>query len=30
MHELAAGQPLALTVDPERVYLFDRDGRALT
>ena len=29
MHTLAAGQPFALTVDPERVYLFDRDGRAL-
>jgi ABC-type sugar transport system ATPase subunit len=29
MHALDAGQSVALTVDPERVYLFDADGRAL-
>ena len=29
MHPLAAGAPLALAVDPGRVYVFDRDGRAL-
>jgi ABC-type sugar transport system ATPase subunit len=30
MHALTAGQPIALTVDPERIYLFDTNGRALT
>ncbi|MCC6850142.1 MAG: ABC transporter ATP-binding protein [Deltaproteobacteria bacterium] len=29
LHPLAAGEPLVLDVDPARVYLFDRDGRAL-
>jgi multiple sugar transport system ATP-binding protein len=29
MHRLEAGQPLALAVDPERVYLFATDGGAL-
>jgi len=30
MHALTAGQPIALAVDPERIYLFDAEGRALT
>ncbi|MBP1690407.1 MAG: sugar transporter, ATP-binding protein [Deltaproteobacteria bacterium] len=30
MHTLAAGQPIALAVDPERIYLFDAEGHALT
>ena len=29
MHALTAGQPVALAVDPERIYLFDAAGRAL-
>jgi ABC-type sugar transport system ATPase subunit len=28
MHQLAAGEPLTLTVDPAHVYVFDADGRA--
>ncbi len=29
MHELANGQPIELSLDPERLYFFDADGRAL-
>jgi multiple sugar transport system ATP-binding protein len=30
MHALQSGQPVALDVDAERVYLFDAEGRALS
>jgi ABC-type sugar transport system ATPase subunit len=30
MHTFTAGQPITLAVDPERVYLFDSEGQALT
>jgi ABC-type sugar transport system ATPase subunit len=30
MHALAAGQTVALTADPERVHLFDSQGRTLS
>ena len=30
MHALATGQPIALAVDPERIYVFDITGHALT
>jgi hypothetical protein len=29
MQRLTSGQPLALTVDPDAVHLFDADGHAL-